>query len=256
VSCWFDHTVAVTEEGAAWSWGYGAGGRLGHNNIGDRLAPARVGQERFGGAKIVTADCGYAHSAAVSEDGGLFTWGATTGEDALHDVPTLVAPDRLLGASIGRGLPLEPLLTVAFAMGTHRRLGSGEAPAGVGCGDGRKSRRAAGKEPAEEGRASGVMALAGRRRRRRCHSHDAMSDRTGSAKAFCISICGASQTFNQFQDSRVCLNVYDQTNPLKSSVTSFVGIRAFASLQTTTMLLIKNQSCKPGYLFISNIQQS
>ena len=34
-----------------------------------------MGQEQFSGAKIVTADCGYAHSAAVSEDGALFTWG-------------------------------------------------------------------------------------------------------------------------------------------------------------------------------------
>ena len=136
---------------------------------------ARVGQERFGGAKIVTADCGFAHSAAVSEDGGLFTWGAANwvgpaavpaglGHDDLDDklVPTLVAPDRLLGARIGRGLPLEPLMAVAFAMGTHRRLGGGEAAAGGGPGGRRKSRRAAGKEPAaEEGAGSGVMALAG-----------------------------------------------------------------------------------------------
>jgi hypothetical protein len=74
VACSFFHTVAVTEEGAVWSWGSGAGGRLGHNDCRNRLAPARVGQELFSGAKIVTADCG-AHSAAVSEDGGLFNWG-------------------------------------------------------------------------------------------------------------------------------------------------------------------------------------
>jgi len=47
-------------------------------------------------------------------------------------VPTLVAPDRLLGARIVRGLPLEPLLAVAFAMGTHRRLGAGASAAGGG----------------------------------------------------------------------------------------------------------------------------
>ena len=78
-------------------------------------------------------------------------------------VPTLVAPDRLLGARIGRGLALEPLLAVAFAMGTHRRLGAGEAAAGGGPGGRRKSRRAAGKEPAgaEEGAGSAVMVLAG-----------------------------------------------------------------------------------------------
>ena len=130
----------------------------------------------------MTADCGYAHSAAVSEHGALFTWGPATGEvvdeddmdeddvpaglghDDLDDklAPTLVAPDHLLGARIGRGLPLEPLLAVAFAMGTHGRLGAGEAAAGEGPGDWRKSRRVAGKEPlAEEGAGSAVMALAG-----------------------------------------------------------------------------------------------
>jgi len=84
--------------------------------------------------------------------------------DDLDDkpVPTLVAPDRLLGACIGRGLPLEPLLAVAFAMGTHQRLGAGDAAAGGGAGGRRKSRREAGKEPAaEEGKGSAVMALAG-----------------------------------------------------------------------------------------------
>jgi len=115
----------------------------------------------------------------VSEDGGLFTWGAGVALDYVdapsglgHDdldlddklVPTLVVPVLLLGARIGRGLPLEPLLAVAFAMGTHRRLGAGEvAAAGWGPGGRRKSRRAAGKEPAAEGEGagSGVMALAG-----------------------------------------------------------------------------------------------
>jgi len=77
-------------------------------------------------------------------------------------VPTLVAPDRLLGARIGRGLPLEPLLAVAFAMGTHRRLGGGETAARGPSGGRRKSRRVAGKEPAAaEGNGSAVMALAG-----------------------------------------------------------------------------------------------
>ena len=104
-----------------------------------------------------------ASRACLGGAGWLFP-SAGLGHDDLEDklVPTLVAPDRLLGARIGRGLPLEPLLAVAFAMGTHRRLGAGEAAAGGGPGGRRKSRRAAGKEPAaEEGKGSGVMALAG-----------------------------------------------------------------------------------------------
>ena len=56
VACGNFHTVAVTEEGAVWSWGSGYRGRLGHNDDHNRLAPERVGQERFGGAKIVTGE--------------------------------------------------------------------------------------------------------------------------------------------------------------------------------------------------------
>ena len=53
------------------------------------------------------------------------------GHEDLDDklVQTLVVPDRLLCALICRGLPLEPLLAVAFAMGTHRRFGAGEVAA-------------------------------------------------------------------------------------------------------------------------------
>ncbi len=176
VACGSQHTVAATEEGAVWSWGNGAGGRLGHNDNHNRLAPARVGQERFGGVKIVAADCAGARSAAVSEEGALFTWGeanwigapAGLGHDDVEDklVPTLVAPDSLLGARIGRWLPLAPLLALAFAMGTHHRLGAGEAQVAGRCRGGRKSLRAAGKEPAapaakREGAGSPLQALAG-----------------------------------------------------------------------------------------------
>ena len=77
-------------------------------------------------------------------------------------VPTLVEPRHLLGARVGRCLPLSPLHALALAMGTHGRLGGGAAgAAGGGGGVPRKSRRLEGKEPAEEGKGSAVMALAG-----------------------------------------------------------------------------------------------
>ena len=158
----FAHTMVVTTCGAVWGCGRGAHGQLGVGDTADRHAPVRVGgEEAFGQSKVRMVACGGAHSVA-DEDGGPTGLGHDDLDDRL--VPTLVAPDRLLGARIGRGLPLEPLLAVAFAMGTHRRLGAGEAAAGGGPGGERKSRRAAGKEPvaaAEAGAGSGVMALAG-----------------------------------------------------------------------------------------------
>ena len=68
-------------------------------------------------------------------------------EDKL--LPTLVAPLQQLGARVGRCLPLPRLHALAFAMGTHRRLGAGAA--GAGGGGRRMSRRVQGKEP-DEGR--------------------------------------------------------------------------------------------------------
>ena len=169
VTCGTDHTVAVTEEGALWTWGL--------KNIcvpgQEMLVPTRVGQEFFGGAKIRTASCGAAVSVALSEDGALFTWGApdwlglppVLGHDDVQDnlVPTMVDPDLLLGTRIGRGLALPPLMALAFAMGTHRRLGAGDMGAASGCRGGRKSLRAAGKEPAakREDAGSPIQALAG-----------------------------------------------------------------------------------------------
>ena len=38
-----DHTIALTANGAAWSWGYGAGGRLGHGeDQSNQLLPKKV----------------------------------------------------------------------------------------------------------------------------------------------------------------------------------------------------------------------
>jgi len=76
VGCGFLHTMEVTEEGWLWSWGEGALGRLGHNDDEDRPVPVRVELEGLDWAKIVSSACGVAHSAAVTEDSSLYSWGA------------------------------------------------------------------------------------------------------------------------------------------------------------------------------------
>ena len=107
--------------------------------------------ERFDGAKIVTADGGGGHSVAVTAEGAVYTWGCAADYDGNpaglgHDdldhklVPTLVEPRHLLGARVGRCLPLSPLHALALAMGTHGRLGGGAAGAGGAGGGGSSSR--------------------------------------------------------------------------------------------------------------------
>ena len=73
--CGNDHTLAVTEVGALWSCGQGAHDALGLNNINDRWVPTRVDAQRFDNSKIVSAAASYTHSAVVTEDGVLYTWG-------------------------------------------------------------------------------------------------------------------------------------------------------------------------------------
>lgn len=132
VECGYFHTMALTEDGGVWTWGCGEQGALGLGNRSNIMVPTPIGQERFGGAKIVAAVAGHTNSAAVSEDGCLFTWGQATftvmstghtgGQYRL--APTQVPGDLLRGLRVGRGRLLEPLLALAFAMGTHPRLGA------------------------------------------------------------------------------------------------------------------------------------
>ena len=137
VACGNCHTMAVTEEGAVWSWGHGSFAQLGHNDCNERLEPKKVAQACFGGARIDVIACGLHHSVAVSEDGGLYTWGASDvfgwpnglGHEDTQDkiAPALVDPELLHGVRISRGPLLAPDLALAFAMGTTERLGE-ESP--------------------------------------------------------------------------------------------------------------------------------
>ena len=160
-ACGYTHTLAVTKVGALWAWGEGSHGRLGLNDEHHRLRPTRVGPRRFAGASIATVSGGFKHSSAVTEGGALYTWGqgealafgsgvpGGLGHADLRDrlVPTLVSPRLLGGDRIGRW-HLSEERALAFAMGTHARLGAG-AGAGGGAGGQRRSRRVQGKAPKE-----------------------------------------------------------------------------------------------------------
>jgi len=143
VACGNRHTLAVTKAGTLWSWGQGDGGKLGHNDYDSRLVPTQVEAQHFGYVRIVCAASGLTHSTAMTEHGGLYTWGIgrhstwNEEEDDFEDVsmglghgdgetklvPTLVAPALLQGARVRRCHGLPPLHALAFAMGKHSRLG-------------------------------------------------------------------------------------------------------------------------------------
>jgi len=152
-ACGSMHTLTVTEGGSIYSFGEGGRGMLGHNDEHNRPVPTHIEAQHFGDAQIVSVAAGHDHSWAVTADGVLFTWGRVQGlghgdgEDKL--VPTRVTPQLLQGPRVGRchSIPLLPMLALAFAMGTHPRLGSA-AQIDTATGGSRKSRRQQGTEPA------------------------------------------------------------------------------------------------------------
>ena len=172
ISCGDVHTLAVTEAGELWVWGEGAQGRLGLNDGQRRLVPTRVDPQHFAHAPISAVAAGDYHSAAVTAGGALYTWGQgeaqPTGSQvpgglghvdlANRLVPTLVPRQLLGGARVGRCHGLLEELALAFAMGTHERLGAGSAAAG-GVGGRRRSRRAQGKAPAAMREEEGCLYL-------------------------------------------------------------------------------------------------
>lgn len=73
VACGQNHTLAIDEDGAVWSWGKSDYGKCGHGGDSDQEVPMRV--EALAGVVAETVACGEFHSAVVDADGRLYTWG-------------------------------------------------------------------------------------------------------------------------------------------------------------------------------------
>ena len=113
VACGGRHTCAVTACGGLWSWGDGFVGALGHGDLEVRHRPTQVAAEHFDHEPVVFVACGFLHTAALTQQGLLFTFGDGTQGMLGHNdmkaraVPVRVAPFRFGGA---------PVCTVACGM--------------------------------------------------------------------------------------------------------------------------------------------
>jgi len=67
------HSLAVTADGAVWSWGRGYSGKLGHGDVQEQLLPKKV--EALVGQRVVAVSAGLLHSLAITADGAVLTWG-------------------------------------------------------------------------------------------------------------------------------------------------------------------------------------
>jgi alpha-tubulin suppressor-like RCC1 family protein len=66
------HTLALRSDGALFSWGAVANGRLGRADVGVTSLPAQVGAD----LTWVSVSAGGAHSLAIRRDGSMWAWGA------------------------------------------------------------------------------------------------------------------------------------------------------------------------------------
>ncbi|KHN86034.1 RCC1 and BTB domain-containing protein 1 [Toxocara canis] len=76
VVCGQNSTMALTDGGEVFAWGFNGNGQLGAGNLSNQYSPARV----IGLHNVVIEQiaCGFAHSLALTDEGQLFAWGSNT----------------------------------------------------------------------------------------------------------------------------------------------------------------------------------
>jgi len=148
--CYF--SLVLTDLGSVWTFGMNEDGALGHNDYVDRSVPTLIEMSNFDNRRIVSLSGGTGQSAAVTDQGTLYTWGSGNMENPDEEnglghldksdklLPTLIEPRFFDDARIGRFQNLLPSHMLAFAMGTHAILGGAVST--------RRSRRQRGKSPA------------------------------------------------------------------------------------------------------------
>jgi len=96
VSCGDSNSAAITTDGSLYTWGSGLTGQLGHGDNITQYLPKKV--LSISHVKIREVSCGPFHSAAISEDNWLFTWGDGFGGKLGHgDEKSITTPRMVQG---------------------------------------------------------------------------------------------------------------------------------------------------------------
>lgn len=104
IACGSGHTVVLTTDGEVFTWGRGDDGRLGHGDNGWKYVPRPT--QSLAGQVVVQVTCGSYHTAAVTGNGDLYTWGGGMygklghGNEAGHSTPKRV--EALVGLVVSQ----------------------------------------------------------------------------------------------------------------------------------------------------------
>uniref|UniRef100_A0AAQ4PF37 HECT and RLD domain containing E3 ubiquitin protein ligase 3 n=1 Tax=Gasterosteus aculeatus aculeatus TaxID=481459 RepID=A0AAQ4PF37_GASAC len=131
-----DHSFALSLSGAVFGWGKNRAGQLGLNDEQDRAVPCHIKFLRS--QKVCYISCGNEHTAALTKDGGLFTFGeGSWGQLGHGSTNNELLPRRvleLMGTEVSQitcgrrhTLAFVPSSEVVYAFGcnSHGQLGTG-----------------------------------------------------------------------------------------------------------------------------------
>jgi len=94
VSAGGEHSLALTADGAVWSWGCGAWGELGHGDQQLQLLPKKV--EALAGQRVNAVSAGTGHSIAITAGGAVWSWGEGAGGQLGHgDAQNQLLPKKI-----------------------------------------------------------------------------------------------------------------------------------------------------------------
>ncbi|XP_014229715.1 RCC1 and BTB domain-containing protein 1-like isoform X2 [Trichogramma pretiosum] len=101
VACGQTSTIAVTDIGEVYGWGYNGVGQLGIGSYVNQLSPCKV--TGLTGVVIEKIACGYAHTLALSDEGVLYVWGGNAfGQLGLGSKANVCSPTKLSIPEMGR----------------------------------------------------------------------------------------------------------------------------------------------------------
>ncbi|XP_043461516.1 RCC1 and BTB domain-containing protein 1-like isoform X1 [Leptopilina heterotoma] len=101
ITCGQTSSIALTDVGEVYGWGYNGVGQLGIGNYINQSCPCRV--SHLVGVVIEKVVCGYSHTLALSDEGTLYSWGGNSyGQLGLGNKANSCSPVKITLPEMGR----------------------------------------------------------------------------------------------------------------------------------------------------------